>query len=167
MTGFVLTWKCKTRNCWLSTGLYQYFWLFKIKVTGVMHEADPACSTWSTWWRHQLAWCLTSTYIFHYFTVGSYCMLFIVFNGLAFQSTACPKKVWTSLEKNNSALKSNKSTNHTLLDRKNLNLDFDTSFVKMGWKLVELCPKSQSQISTMFENQTTWNFTYPMFSIIE
>ena len=50
-------------------------------------------------------------------------------------NTGCPKKC---LEKNGSARKSDELTNNTLVDRINRNLNFDTSFVKIGRKLTEL-----------------------------
>ena len=46
--------------------------------------------------------------------------------------------MWTSLEKNGSALKSVESTNCKLVDRENINLNFDISFAKIDWKLTEL-----------------------------
>ena len=47
-------------------------------------------------------------------------------------------KMWTSLEKHSLVLKIAKSLNCILLDRKGFILDFDTSFVKIHWKLTEL-----------------------------
>ena len=44
----------------------------------------------------------------------------------------CPRKMWKSLEKNGSALKSDELTNYKLVDRENLSLNFDSSFVKIG-----------------------------------
>ena len=48
------------------------------------------------------------------------------------------QKMWITLEKNNSALKSGKSTIYISSDTKYLNLDFDTSLVKICWKLTEI-----------------------------
>ena len=48
------------------------------------------------------------------------------------------RKEWTRLEKNSSALKWGKSTNYTQSGTKNLDRDFDTSFIKIGWKLAEV-----------------------------
>ena len=42
-----------------------------------------------------------------------------------------PKNIWTSLEKNGSALNSDKLIELGLVDRRNLYLNFDTSFVKI------------------------------------
>ena len=43
--------------------------------------------------------------------------------------------MWTTLEKNGSPLKSDELTNYKLVDRKNLNLNLDTAFVKISQKL--------------------------------
>ena len=40
--------------------------------------------------------------------------------------------MWTSLEKNDSALKSGELTNYRFIDKLSPNLNFDTSFVIIG-----------------------------------